>query len=379
MQELNSTTKNNRFPLWSKVLLAIFGFMVITLLASFQMSGHSCLFERRELRLLDLLPVNLIYFICWGLLFFPIRKISLALLNRVQKWALILGLHAVLAGIFSLLHMLMLYTAYQMGLLIDLFGFGVSSNLRALAYRWMGSNLYTYLIIVGVLYLGYFYRTHKEKELAASQLQTRMAQIQLHSLKTQLQPHFLFNALNTISAYIKKDPGIAIRMLARLSDLLRLTLDTGSKMEIALQDELHMVENYLELEQLRFSDRLKVVYDITPGCGEIEVPTLILQPLVENAVRHGISKTIDGGTVTISAHLKENNLVLRVTDDGPGFSGSSNDDLYTKGIGLSNTRERLERRYGSTAQINIDTLLSPGFAVQISIPCPQKGCPEREN
>lgn len=378
MQELNSNKEYSRFPLWVKVLLGIFGFTIVTLLASFQMSGHSCLFERRELRLLDLMPVNLLYFICWGLLFFPIRKISLLLLNRVQRWPVIIGVHIVLAGVFSLFHMLMLYAAYHMGILADLFGFGASNNLRSLAYRWMGSNLYTYIVIVGVLYLGYFYRRHKEKELTTSQLQTRMAQIQLHSLKSQLQPHFLFNALNTISAYIKKDPDIAIRMLARLSDLLRLTLDTGSKMEIPLQEELRLVENYLELEQLRFSDRLNVTYDIAPGCGEVPVPTLLLQPLVENAVRHGISKTIDGGTISISARLENKNLILRVADNGPGFKGPWTEPLFIKGIGLSNTRERLEKRYGPEARLDIEPDLSPGFAVQVLIPCPKSGCPGEE-
>ena len=286
-------------------------------------------------------------------------------------------LHIGLGVLFSLVHLLIFSVLINLAVDLNLVTIYKRYDLFTLAYRWLNSNIYIYIAIVGFLHFFYFYRQHRVKELETSQLETRMVQIQLQSLKTQLHPHFLFNALNTISAYIKKKPDTAIKMTARLSDLLRLTLDTKSHLEIPLHEELKIVKNYLEIEKLRFADRLEVQLDIAPGTSDALVPAMLLQPLVENAVRHGISRKIDKGTITISAHKQNSKLELRVEDDGPGMEANNTEENMFNGIGLRNIRERLKKLHGDESLMVIASKKNKGFEIKIIIPyrysIPQRG------
>lgn len=363
---MNTETKKWWQRLWIKIILILLGFGLIALLASMQMSGQSCLFEHKEIRARQFLPINLIYFFCWGLLFPIIQKLCHFISNRIKKWPMIVFLHIGLGTLISMVHLGMLYILIPLGMNMNLITIEGHYDLPTLAYRWLGSNIYIYIALAGFLHFFYFYRQNRERELKTSQLETQMARIQLQSLKTQLHPHFLFNSLNTISAYVKKNPDTAIKMTARLSDLLRLTLETKTQLEIPLEEELKIVNNYLEIEKLRFADRLEVTLDIAPDVVGAHVPAVLLQPLAENAVRHGISHNIDKGAIKISAHKKDGKLELRVEDDGPGMKENIEVEM-SKGIGLKNIRERLNKLYGDESEIIIDNK-EKGFFVKITIP-----------
>lgn len=225
----------------------------------------------------------------------------------------------------------------------------------------------TYFAIVGVLYALDYYRKYREHELKSSQLEARLAQAQLQALKVQLHPHFLFNTLHAISALLHKDTEAADRMLARLSDLLRLALDNVGVHEVRLKQELEFLERYLEIQQTRFQDRLTIRMEIAPETLDAFVPNLILQPLVENAIRHGIAPRASAGQVDVSAGRIDGRLQLEVRDDGPGISPanlqSSND-----GVGLANTKARLQQHYGADHRFEIRNLKEGGLAVTLSIP-----------
>lgn len=368
MKNKNTIVKKWWQQLWFRIILIFPGIGLAALLASMQMSGQACLFENREIRYLHFLPINLLYFLCWGILFPVIQTLCHFISKRVNKWFLMVLLHIGLGILISLLHLLIFSVLIHIGIAINLVTLPGRYNLSTLAYRWMNSNIYIYIAIAGFLHFFYFYRRHREKALQTSQLETQMVQIQLQSLKSQLHPHFLFNALNTISAYVKKNPDIAIKMTARLSDLLRLTMDTKTHLEISLKEELKIVDNYLEIEKLRFADRLQVKTDIAPGTGDALVPAMLLQPLAENAVRHGISKKIDQGCITILSQKRDEKLELMVQDDGPGMKENAVEESMSRGIGLKNIRERLKKLYGDKSSMTIDSKENQGFMVKVTIP-----------
>lgn len=205
-----------------------------------------------------------------------------------------------------------------------------------------------------------YHRESRDRE----QLEVQLAQAQVQSLKLQLHPHFLFNALNTITALIGQDPGAAERMVSGLSDLLRLSLRHATEQEVPLERELEILQHYLEIQRIRFADRLTVRYDIDDAVRQAMVPNLLLQPLVENAIRHGIAPRAAPGSVLVSARLEGDTLRLTVEDDGVGPGPSSGGE----GIGLRNTRARLERLYGDRQHLELRGGPDGGFIVRIDIP-----------
>ncbi len=213
----------------------------------------------------------------------------------------------------------------------------------------------TYWAIVGVNHGIRYYRGFRERELRASQLEARLAEARLEALRAQLQPHFLFNTLHAISALMHRDVEAAEAMLARLSDLLRLTLDSAGQQEVPLKRELEFLERYLEIERTRFADRLTVEMRVAPEALDAAVPTLILQPLAENAVRHGIAPRAGPGRLQIRAELTDHALRIEIEDDGPGLprpDASRPRDLR-EGLGISNTRARLAQLYGSAHRFEL--------------------------
>lgn len=201
--------------------------------------------------------------------------------------------------------------------------------------------------MIGICHALEFYRQFRERELRAAQLESSLTRAQLQLLKTQLQPHFLFNTLNAISALIHTDVEAADHMLARLGDLLRLSLEDFGLHEASLTRELEIVRAYLEIEQARLGSRLQVDWDIDPGATEALVPTFALQPIIENAIHHGIAPRPEPGRLEIRARRDGDWLRLEVRDDGPGFSDKPSNGT---GVGLSNTRARLQHLYGATSQ-----------------------------
>lgn len=221
-----------------------------------------------------------------------------------------------------------------------------------------------YLAILGLVYAVEYYRRYVTGVVHASRLEAELARAQLLALRTQLQPHFLFNTLHAISSLMDEDVRAARRMIARLADLLRSTLDTNDQQEITLLRELETLELYLDIERERFSDRLRVDLEVHPDTLEARVPNLILQPLVENAVRHGIAPLHEGGRITVSAARDGSRLVLAVEDDGAG----TRDGQPREGVGLRNTRARLARLYPEGYELLIDRPRDGGFRVRIEIP-----------
>jgi len=188
----------------------------------------------------------------------------------------------------------------------------------------------------------------------------------LEALRLQLDPHFLFNTLNAVSTLIAEMRAAeANRMIGRLSDYLRLTLERAPAGDVALDEELALTRRYLDIEQVRFGDRLRVVFDIEPDTETARLPPLILQPLVENAVRHGILPRESGGMMTIAARHVGSDLSLKVWDDGPGADDPSS---FTPGIGLTNTRARLTELYGDRGVLTVGRFDTAGFTAEIRLP-----------
>jgi two-component system, LytTR family, sensor kinase len=224
----------------------------------------------------------------------------------------------------------------------------------------------TYLPLVLIAHVASYYKKFRERELRTSQLQAQLEKARLQSLKSQLQPHFLFNTLNSISALMLTNVEAADRMISRLGDLLRLSLETADTQMTTLSRELEFVNCYVEIEKARFEERLNVTIDVDPETLDASVPHLLLQPLVDNAIKHGISKLAAGGEIQISATRQNTDLLLEIRDNGPGFNGSG--DSLSRGVGLRITRERLETIYGQNQSVQLLGLPQGGVVARVSIP-----------
>jgi two-component sensor histidine kinase len=235
-----------------------------------------------------------------------------------------------------------------------------------LLYNSLDSILVGFVPIVLIAHAVVYHRRFREREFQASQLETQLAKARLQTLKSQLQPHFLFNTMHSISSLMLTDVPAADRMMTRLSDLLRMSLEKDGVQITPLSCELDFVNGYLEIEKIRFEDRLRVSVEVAPDALDAQVPHLILQPLVENAVKHGISRRSQGGEIGIVATHDERNLYLRVSDNGPGMNESSPEEKA--GLGLRATRERLQALYGDQQSIEIVEGREGGVEVRVRIP-----------
>lgn len=229
-------------------------------------------------------------------------------------------------------------------------------------------DFFVYWAILGVGYAFDYRERYRERESLASQLKAQLAEAQLESLKMQLHPHFLFNTLHTIAGLVRSNERqSAVNMIAGLSELLRHALDNADEQEVPLRDEVKFTELYLDIQKVRFSDRLAVQTEIAPDTLDALVPNLILQPLVENAIRHGISLNDSAGTIIISARRANGMLHISVCDDGPGLqSGWRMEE--SEGIGLANTRERLKHLYGPEHRFDLSNGAGGGVTVSLVIP-----------
>jgi signal transduction histidine kinase len=226
--------------------------------------------------------------------------------------------------------------------------------------------LWMYFPIVCITYAVLYYQESRQRQLTESQLQTQLAKAQLSLLQAQLHPHFLFNTLHAISTLMNRDVAGARSMIVRLSDLLRMAMQSVAVQQVTLKQELEFVDNYLAIEKIRFQDRLTVELDIAPETLDALVPNLLLQPLVENAVRYGVAMQPGPGTVRIASRLEKTKLVIEIDDSGPGIT----DDLLPKkeGVGLSNTRSRLARLYGEAQKLELTNQPERGLRVSVVIP-----------
>jgi signal transduction histidine kinase len=235
--------------------------------------------------------------------------------------------------------------------------------LSILFWQGVAWNLWMYWVIVGIFYGLDYYFGARDARLRAAQLEGQLAKAELDVLKSQLQPHFLFNTLNLVSSLIHTDVASADDMIGDLGSLLRMSLESHAAQQVPLAEEMKAVELYLNIQRLRFQDTLTVELQIDPATLEARVPHLILQPLVENAFRHGISRRVGPGLLKIESKNGDGILKLCISDNGPGVTG----ETASAGIGLSNTRARLEKLYGERAALRCNH--SPaGFRVELQFP-----------
>ncbi len=235
---------------------------------------------------------------------------------------------------------------------------------QTLSYFDYGIQIYWIILLLD--YVLDYYLRYRENELRASQLESQLANAQLNALKMQLQPHFLFNTLNAISVLIKKNPEVARNTVGRLSDLLRFTLENVSSQEVSLRVEMEYLDRYLNIEKTRFEDRLTVKTNIPADVLNAQVPTMILQPLVENAIKHGVTRR--RGPAIVEIHALRNNglLTLQVVDNGKGLP--TGETTLREGVGLTNTRARLRQLYGSGSSLELSDAAEGGVIVTVTIP-----------
>jgi two-component system, LytTR family, sensor kinase len=274
--------------------------------------------------------------------------------------------HALAAPFFNIANIILFVIAQ--GLIISPFpkAMALFESARNFAIAEFHAGMLIYWLIIGVSHTMDYYRKYRERELQASNLETRLVEAQLDALRVQLHPHFLFNTLNSISVLMRKDVDAADRMLLQLSGLLRVTLARNTAHEIRLRQELEILELYLEIEQIRFQDRLTVRMQVDPSALEALVPQLFFQPLVENAIRHGISDRETGGLIDINAERQNGMLHLQVRDNGPGLNVPRGN--LVEGVGLSNTRSRLEHLYGSGGRFEVREAEEGGLLVTALFP-----------
>jgi signal transduction histidine kinase len=222
-------------------------------------------------------------------------------------------------------------------------------------------NLVIYGAIVTAAHGVEYYRRSRERE----HLEAQLAETRLQMLSMQLQPHFLFNTLNTIAEMVHEDPDVADTMIAGLSGLLRRTLELGSTQEIPLAEEIDLMSRYLEIQKARFGERLRVTVSVSGAAQDGRVPALLLQPIVENAIRHGLAARLDAGRIAVDARVEGDGLVISVTDDGAGSAETING---AERVGIGNTRARLEAMYGERASLTLAPAEGRGARVTIRIP-----------
>jgi two-component system, LytTR family, sensor kinase len=283
--------------------------------------------------------------------------------GRFRRWFLI-HLAASFAFSFVFLSLISWWwtgeTSVQTGKILT---FSYLFHMLALTY--CISNVFKYWAIV-LIHLGWqYYQRNRERERQNMALKAELAQARLQALRMQINPHFLFNTLNTISALIHENPNVADRMIVRLSELLRRTLDRSDTQEVPLREEIAFLKDYLEIEQTRFGDRLAVDFRIERDAQDLMVPYLVLQPLVENAIRHGIEPHEEPGRIEVTANRNGDVLELKVVDNGDGMNSSAD----REGIGLSNTRSRLSHLYGERASFELINRPGGGLEARLHIPC----------
>src|SRR5438045_7563286 len=325
--------------------------------------------NNKEFGFISALRLNLVQFYVWAVLSplvfrfsrrFPIEFRPLNVRNLLLYFPALISF----AGIHQVIHLAVLWSItprwrQQYPALIDCyrayFAFGFYIDL-----------IIASLIVVAVHALLY-YQNFQASELAQSSLKTQLAQAQLRALKMQLHPHFLFNTLHSISSLVLEDPPKANSMIARLGDFLRLTLENSDQQLVSLKEETEFLRCYLDIEQVRFGDRLTLAFELEPATLSAQVPHLILQPVVENAIQHAIAPRATRGHINIEAKRFNNLLRLEIRDDGLGISSNAISPAK-KCVGLTNVRTRLQQIYGSDFRFELANGGNGGLTVVIEIP-----------
>jgi signal transduction histidine kinase len=283
-----------------------------------------------------------------------------------RSWPLSVAVHLVVS--LTWVFLLDLVYAWHAANALPLRESPVFDRATGLFVSWVLSDGLLYWTVLSVSYAVEHYRRYRERELTASQLETQLAQADLQALKMQLHPHFLFNTLHTIGSLVRTgDRDTAVRVVAGLGDLVRRLLDGAAQQEVPLKQELDFIRSYLDIEQIRFRDRLSVTIHVTDDVLDARVPHLLLQPLVENAIRHGIAPYLWAGHLLVVATRMEDRVQILVRDDGPGYRNGGGAEAQG-GIGLANTRARLSKLYGDDYELDVGSVTDGGFECRIALP-----------
>jgi hypothetical protein len=343
-----------------RALLAAIGWTAVGVIFALPALGTS--------RWPDELRIYLAQWWGWGLLTPFIMAVDRRLPISGKELGRRVAVHLALSVVFTEIYFY-LFTAMRAA-----FGVTPWSSLRfsnltsASVLGWQIWCWMVYWIIAGALEAYGYYERYMGSELRLERLEHSFAEARLNSLRMQLDPHFLFNALNTISSHVERDPKLTRRMIEHLGDLLRLSLESKDKQEVPLVEELAFLEHYLAIQKIRFGSQLKINMQVAPEVRFASVPSLFIQPLVENAIRHGISRRAAGGTVTVQAAPVNGKLEIRVLDDGVGLPAGWSMESAA-GLGLSITRERIAGIHpNGDSRLVVRNRDEGGVEVEISLP-----------
>ena len=297
----------------------------------------------------------------WALLTFPVFWLALAFRFTRRGWPRALAVHTAGATVAALGNVA--FNLVARNLLVPANPLPFSSYFRGTFY----TDFQWYLLLVGAAYTVAYYRRMRDREVHAARLDESLAEARLEALKMQIQPHFLFNTLHTISELVHVDPDAAERMIVRVGDLLRLTVDNAQTHEVTLAQEVEFLEAYLEIQRTRFHDRLQVQVSVDPAAAQARVPNLVLQPLVENAIRHGNASHGGLGRILVRCERRGARLWMAVHDNGPGPDPDPAAN-GRQGVGVRNTRARLEQMYGPAGRLEITHCPIGGTVAAVEIP-----------
>ncbi|HEY2823009.1 MAG TPA: histidine kinase [Candidatus Acidoferrum sp.] len=304
----------------------------------------------------------------WGILAFLIVAVDARLPFSAAQLGRRIAAHVVLSVLFT---SLFVYVLIVVRALLGLQHWATLWDARVFPNALRGMflwNLLIYWVIAGGWQAYRYNQSYVSSELRSERLERQFSEARLNVLRMQLNPHFLFNALNTISSQVERDPRLARAMIEHLGDLLRLSLESKDKQEVPLAEEMEFLEHYVAIQKIRFGDNLKIEVAVTAEARTASVPSLFLQPLVENAIRHGVSRRASGGTVEISAVRVDGRVKIRVVDDGVGLPAGW-DLQKSAGLGLTATRERIAGIYADgQGRLSIRNRDGGGTEVEVELP-----------
>lgn len=255
---------------------------------------------------------------------------------------------------------------------LTLVGFGEPESLVSVVSSiWLSNGVVgviVYKMILTTHFTFDYYAKYREEQLRSANLEAQLSEARLQALRMQLHPHFLFNTLNSISSLILDDPHTAVRMVSRLGDFLRLTLEHDGSESVPLDREIEFLERYLEIEKIRFRDRLRVTVAVEPATLRARVPSLILQPVIENAIQHGIARRAAAGRIEVRARRIDDRLHIEILDDGPGVSSAKSNGNGHNGVGLANTRIRLDQMFPQSAHLVLASRPEGGAVATLDLP-----------
>lgn len=358
MQRRTFTNIAIAFVVWT-----LLGFTFVAL------STATALSDGRPLNVPNLFLIHFTRLYTWAILspliFLFVRRFPIDI-RRLRLRNLLVHLPAMIA--FCILHQaIYAFVTWTIDSSLSVRFSSIFAYYQASFFGWLYLGILMYSLITISIQAFLFYRSFLEEQAEKSMLNAQLAKAQLRALKMQIHPHFLFNTLHSISSLTLEDPPKANSMIARLGDFLRLTLDHSEYEKVSLKEELEFLNCYLEIEQVRFSDRLTVEFVVEPNALTASVPHLILQPIIENAIQHGIAPKAAHGFIKISAKRSSDTLRIEVKDNGAGITGNATSE-NKKGVGLRNVRERLAQIYGERHRFEMVNGEDVGLTVSLEIP-----------